>query len=86
MLLAQVHAAGKRGGALGRHEEAGGADGRGSEAGWADSRRGGREEEDSGGRQHATTFHQMIFNRQHMLSYTQTMAVADYSRRRGVSN
>eukprot|EP00964_Phaeocystis_antarctica_P121465 scaffold85130_cov78-Phaeocystis_antarctica.AAC.3 len=55
VLLAQVHTAEPRGGALRRHEEAGGAGGRGSPAGWADSRRGGREEEDGGGRQHANT-------------------------------
>eukprot|EP00964_Phaeocystis_antarctica_P033643 scaffold19075_cov71-Phaeocystis_antarctica.AAC.2 len=55
VLLAQVHAAEKRGGALGRHEEAGGAGGRGGPAGWADSRRGGTEEEDGGGCQHANT-------------------------------
>merc|ERR1711865_767570 len=33
-----------------RHEEAGGAGGRGGPASWADGRRGGREEEDGGGR------------------------------------
>eukprot|EP00964_Phaeocystis_antarctica_P095911 scaffold62300_cov75-Phaeocystis_antarctica.AAC.2 len=57
VLLAEVHAAEQRGGALGRHEEAGGAGGRGGPAGWADSRRGRREEEDGGGRQHANTQH-----------------------------
>ena len=45
MLLAQVHAAEERGGALGRHEEAAGADGRGSPADWAGGR-GEREEEE----------------------------------------
>eukprot|EP00964_Phaeocystis_antarctica_P157342 scaffold127477_cov56-Phaeocystis_antarctica.AAC.2 len=35
VLLAQVHAAEERGGALGRHEEAGGASVRGGPAGWA---------------------------------------------------
>ena len=53
MLLAQVHAAEERGGALGRHEEAGGVIGRGSPAGWADGR-GEREEEGGHGRQHVT--------------------------------
>ena len=53
MLLAQVHAAEERGGALGRHEEAGGVIGRGSPAGWADGR-GKREEEGGHGRQHVT--------------------------------
>ena len=57
MLLAKVHTAEERGGALGRHEEAVGAGGRGGPAGWADSRRGGREEEEGGGRQHANTQH-----------------------------
>eukprot|EP00964_Phaeocystis_antarctica_P017329 scaffold9564_cov85-Phaeocystis_antarctica.AAC.5 len=55
VFLAQVHTAEQRGGGLGRHEEAGGAGGRGGPAGWADSRRGGREEEEGGGRQHANT-------------------------------
>eukprot|EP00964_Phaeocystis_antarctica_P058090 scaffold34434_cov95-Phaeocystis_antarctica.AAC.3 len=53
--LVLVHAAEERGGALGRHEEAVSAGERGGPAGWADSRRGGREEEDGGGRQHAST-------------------------------
>eukprot|EP00964_Phaeocystis_antarctica_P074569 scaffold45860_cov78-Phaeocystis_antarctica.AAC.7 len=57
VLLAQVHTAEQRGGALGRHEEAGGAGGRGGPAGWADSRRRGREEEDGGDRQRANTQH-----------------------------
>eukprot|EP00964_Phaeocystis_antarctica_P027015 scaffold15210_cov81-Phaeocystis_antarctica.AAC.4 len=53
VLLAQVHAAEERGGALGRHEEAAGAGGRGGPAGRAGGRE-GKEEEDSGGRQHAS--------------------------------
>eukprot|EP00964_Phaeocystis_antarctica_P073521 scaffold45117_cov87-Phaeocystis_antarctica.AAC.2 len=63
VLLAQVHAAEERGGALGRHEEAVGAGGRGGPAGSADSRRGGREEEDGGGRQHANTDQLSLQNR-----------------------
>eukprot|EP00964_Phaeocystis_antarctica_P004551 scaffold2459_cov72-Phaeocystis_antarctica.AAC.3 len=51
VLLAQVHAAEERGGALRRHEEAGGVSRRGSPAGRAGDICGGREEEDSGGRQ-----------------------------------
>eukprot|EP00964_Phaeocystis_antarctica_P061978 scaffold37075_cov78-Phaeocystis_antarctica.AAC.4 len=55
VLPAQIHAAEERGGALGRHEEAGGGGVRGGPAGRADSRRGGWEEEDSGGHQHPST-------------------------------
>eukprot|EP00964_Phaeocystis_antarctica_P017327 scaffold9564_cov85-Phaeocystis_antarctica.AAC.3 len=61
VLLAQVHAAEERGGALGRHEEAGGAGGRGGPAGWADSRRGGREKEDGGRRHHLLVNRRALF-------------------------
>ena len=48
MLLAELHAAEERGGALGRHLEAGAAVGRGIPAHWA-SGSGAREEEEQGG-------------------------------------
>ena len=51
MLLAQVHAAEERGGALGRHTEAGGAGGRGSPADRAVGR-GSWEEEGDGDEKH----------------------------------
>eukprot|EP00964_Phaeocystis_antarctica_P138597 scaffold103261_cov84-Phaeocystis_antarctica.AAC.1 len=54
VLLAQVHAAEERGGALGRHEEAAGAGRRGGPAGWAGGC-GSWAEEDSGGHQHPST-------------------------------
>eukprot|EP00964_Phaeocystis_antarctica_P029251 scaffold16490_cov73-Phaeocystis_antarctica.AAC.3 len=59
VLLAQVHAAEQRGGALGRHEEAGGAGRRGSPAGWARSRD-EREEEEGGDRQHASRDYEIV--------------------------
>eukprot|EP00964_Phaeocystis_antarctica_P013393 scaffold7334_cov64-Phaeocystis_antarctica.AAC.6 len=65
-LLAQVHAAEQRGGALGRHEVATWAprrvSGRGSPAGRAGGR-GGREEEGGGGREQARTDVHLLLQR-----------------------